>query len=101
MPNSKLEIADLAVAIAASSVTPKHEKLIATLRSFERMKNARLATTRDGYSLVKRMVLNSDGTVVHEDHEAWFGEQLAADGGDAARTYERRRAPDISCRTAA
>jgi hypothetical protein len=89
MPNSRLEIAGLAEAIAASSVTPKHEKLIATLRSFELLKNARLATTRDGYSLVKRKVMNADGTVVHEDHEAWFGEQIAADGGDAGRTYER------------
>lgn len=89
MPNSKLQIPGLAEAIAATTVTPKHEKLIATLRSFDPLQNARLATTRDGFSLVKMKVMNPDGTVVHEDHETWFGEQIAADGGDAGHTYER------------
>lgn len=50
---------------------------------------AKLATSRGKISLARRKVVLTDGTVVHDDHEAWLAEQMQIDAGHPDKTYRR------------
>lgn len=84
-----IDIRGLAEAIARSEPGPAHQPLLRCPRSFEPLASVPLGTRRGDAYLVKRKVLDAQGRVVTEDHEAWLREQLEADGGRASSTYER------------
>lgn len=87
-----MPVEGLAEAIAACKPDVKHKTIIQVLEHFPRLQGARLATTGGGQGdrwLAARKVLAADGTLVHHDHSEWLREQLQADSGSTAATYER------------
>ncbi|OJV62590.1 MAG: hypothetical protein BGO35_16295 [Burkholderiales bacterium 64-34] len=89
-----LDVPGLATAVSNCPPESAHQALIKCVRAFEATAEAKLATTRgvDGsHDAVRRKVLANDGTLVHDDHEAWVKEQLLSDTGDAGKTYSRLR----------
>lgn len=87
-----LSIPGLAEAVAAAPVTDKHQHLLRTVRQFEPLNAAKLATTSDqGGWLVKRKVLSVDGDLIHDNHKEWLRLELEADAGHAGTTRARLR----------
>ena len=87
-----LTVPGLAQAVSACQPDPRHALLTQTLGRFPGLQGTALRTTRGGPGsiyLQRRKVLYSDGTVVHDDHEAWLAEELRADDGDAKATHAR------------
>lgn len=86
-----LELPGLAQRVDAAPVVPKHTGLLEALRRFEPLSAATLATQRDGFTLHRRKVLDPDGVLVADDHEAWLAGELARDLGRGSVTAERLR----------
>lgn len=92
MKNYQLDITGLAEAVAKTEVTSTHAKLIQVIRSVGGYGFARLATKRGDSWYARRKVIAANGSLVHEDHEAWLKLQMEADGGSARKTRDRLRA---------
>ncbi|WP_189691111.1 hypothetical protein [Pseudorhodoferax aquiterrae] len=70
----------------------RHAQLVQTLARFPALEGTTLRATRGGDGSIymqRRKVVRPDGSVEHEDHEAWLEEQLRVDGGNAKVTYAR------------
>lgn len=89
--NYLLNLPGLGEAVASCQVDAngKHQSLVKCLQRFEGLAETKLATTRGDSYLVKRKVLAGDGTLIHDDHEAWLRQELEADGGRPAVTRSR------------
>lgn len=59
------------------------------MRAFDPLTRVHLVAQRGDAYLQRRKVLDAQGRIVSDDHEAWLCEQLEADGGRASSTYER------------
>lgn len=89
-----LDVPGLATAVSNSPPEATHQALINCVRAFKATEEANLVTTRGGDGSdykIRRKVLANDGTLVHDNHEAWVAEQLLMDAGDAGKTYSRLR----------
>ena len=91
-----IEPAGIADAIARARPDAKHAQLIAAIRRAEpRLNGVVLGAIRGGYWNAKRKVVSASGDLVADDHVAWLRDELAADGGDGARTAARLRPLDL------
>lgn len=86
-----LQIQGLSEQVRMCPVQEKHGALIALLRAGapHALDGIKLVAKQDGSYWAKRKVVHRDGTVVHDDHEQWLREQLAADSGHAPTTFRR------------
>lgn len=87
VPGLAEEIALCAPALQAPAY--KSKRLVECMRKFEALANVQLGAQRGDRYLIKCKVLDAQGGIVSDDHEAWLREQLAADDGRANSTYER------------
>lgn len=89
-PSYKIDTPSLEYAIAAAQPHKTHKHLLSALEKATGQVGWKIATTRDeGGWWSKRKVLDKNGSIVAEDHQAWLRIQLAADAGDMATTRKR------------
>lgn len=91
----------LAEAVSASAPHAKHLRLMDAIRRVPGLENAKLTAVRDeGGSLRRRKVLDANGKVIHDDHEAWLLDEAARAGvGDAWRHLRRQNYSLSKCST--
>lgn len=78
--------------VAACLPDLKHARLAQTLAQSPSLEGSTLRATRGGDGSIymqRRKVIRADGSIVHDDHEAWLAEQVRIDDGDAAATLAR------------
>lgn len=92
-PNYKLDFHGLEDVIAAAAPHKSHKHLLAALEKGTGQDGWKIATTRDeGGWWAERKVLDKNGSIVAEDHQAWLRIQLAADAGDMSAARKRLQA---------
>ena len=91
LPEYAIAISCLAEAVASCTPNHGHRDLITLLRQHghKDLSTAKLATSRGNISLARRKVVLTDGTIVHDDHEAWLADQMQIDAGHPDKTYHR------------
>jgi len=77
----------LAGAVASAKPHPKHTHLLAAIRQVPGMEAAKLTATGDMGWLSRRKVMDSNGKLISEDHEAWLRNEAARSGVGAAWRY--------------
>jgi hypothetical protein len=85
----RIDIPGLATAVEACGVDARHRALSRVLSQFKPLEHAKFANRRGDRWLVLAKVLDKDGRLVADDHEAWLAQQVQQDGGVASRTLAR------------
>jgi hypothetical protein len=92
MNEYSLTLPELGPSVARCTPHPKHAQLEQTVARLAGLEGSTVRVTRggDGSIYMQRCkVIRTDGTVEHDDHEAWLAEQLQLDGGNAKATHAR------------
>src|SRR6218665_411341 len=92
MADYEFPVPGLAQAVETCRLDAQHAGLASTVARFPGLQGATVRATRGGNGdiyLSRCKVLRGDGSVVHDDLEAWLAGQLQIDNGDAKATHAR------------